>query len=61
MKTILQGTSGKEAVTKMLAVLKVLKQGKFKRSELEKMQKLFQDLADKTQEMLDKGKEKEEE
>lgn len=54
---ILQGTSGKEAVTKILAVLKVLEHGRFERSELERMQKLFQDIADKTQEMLDKRKE----
>lgn len=53
----IQETSGKEAVTKILAVLKVLEHGKFKRSELERMQKLFQDIADKTQEMLDKGRE----
>lgn len=50
-------TSGEEAVIQMLAVLKILKHGKFKRSELEKMQYLFQDMADKTQNMLDKGKE----
>lgn len=50
-------TSGKEAVTKILAVLEVLKHGKSKRFDLEKMQELFQVMADKTQKMLDEGKE----